>query len=100
MKFSIGDVVDEPSLDLPVYGKVIDLTETKAKVVFRIPRREKKKGFCDACGSPAHLSINGETGELVCLVTGCGHEYGFEKKTRTIPLEKLVNITEQKIGQK
>ncbi len=101
MEFKVGDLVDEHGSTKPVYGKIISLTGTEAKVKFCIPCREKEKGFCDSCGSSAHLSINGGgTGELVCMVTGCGYEYGFEEKTETIVLTKMINITAKRAADK
>ncbi|XOU94845.1 MAG: hypothetical protein ACNFW9_02130 [Candidatus Kerfeldbacteria bacterium] len=100
MEFNVGDMVDEQGSKLIVYGRILSLTETEAQVKFRIPLREKNKGFCDACGSSDHLSINDDTDELVCLVTGCGHEYGFKETTETIALTKLINITAKRAAEK
>ena len=66
-------------------------------VCYEIPNRPKE---CAECGFEAFLSVNGGTGEVVCMRSGCGCEHGFSKKEVTIPLKDLVNISHRKKIQK
>ena len=103
--FSIGDMVDiKNRYDLPGYGTITHINDNKATVHFRLPRRSPTKSsfdFCEKCGWPGGLSINGGSGELVCLHPGCGHKYGFEDRDEIIPLTKLINIsTKHRVKEK
>ena len=100
--FSIGDVVDVPSQPhRTVYGTISNLLPNKKALVhFKMPRDAKLHGFCDGCGRPGALSVNGGTGEIECMHTGCGHCHGFSESDEIIPLSQLVNITTKKMISK
>lgn len=96
--FKIGDIVDVKNRrDLTAYGRIrkfIDEDGTKKAVIhFRLPREPKEFNTCDSCGLSFHISIDGSTGERVCMATGCGHGYGFEEREEIIALDKLENIS-------
>lgn len=99
--FEVNDYVDiARRTDLTAYGKITAINGENATVFFKLPRRSENptKGTwdtCEDCGWPGFLSVSGNTGELVCMKSGCGHGYGFEKRTEIIPLMKLINISTQ-----
>lgn len=96
--FAIHDLVDVKDREqLPVYGKIVELQGEKAVVNFKIPRQPKT---CSGCGWPFNLSINGNTGEIECMRSGCGHRHGFEDRTEIIPLSQLINISAQRSAEK
>ncbi len=59
----------------PIRGTLKSIKGEETVVEFRIPVRPF---VCADCGSPAHLSMNGASGTVVCLRSGCGHDHGFE----------------------
>ena len=96
--FAIGDYVDvndRKRTKFSVYGKITEINGDTAVVYFRIPR-DPKKGTCEGCRWPGLLSMNGSTGEIECMRSGCGHSHGWEKRYEIIPLLKLINITEKR----
>ncbi len=98
---NISDVVDVVGRNLTHYGRLDEILPNKeARVHFDTPRQPRKRGFCDECQMPGMLSIDGSTGEIVCMRTGCGHEHGFEGRDEIIPIGQLINISEQLLGEK
>jgi hypothetical protein len=61
-------------------------TEQTATVCFRVPNTPH---VCEECESPLELSVNGATGEIVCMRTGCGHGHGFSPCEIDVPLSKI-----------
>ncbi len=96
--FNIGDTVDvKDRKDLSDYGKITQLLpDEKAVVHFRLRCKEKERNCCDKCRFPGLLSICGNTGEVVCMRSGCGHGHGFEERDEIIPVAKLINISEKR----
>lgn len=73
----------------PVEGVVISVfaSGALASVRFSLPATPM---VCAACGSSAHLSMNGATGEIECMRSHCGHSHGFEDHlVASCPIEKL-----------
>ena len=65
----------------------IDKKAKTAEVCFeRVPNHPT---VCARCGSSHGLSRDGGSGEIVCLITGCGHEHGFSPVTISVPLAKI-----------
>lgn len=93
--FSINDRVDVKGREMPVYGKITEILDKKAIVHFRIPR-DPKNDICALCDWPGFLQICGNTGEVVCMRSGCGHGHGFEERDEIISLDKLINISTQR----
>ncbi len=91
--FNKGDLVDVKERKLRAYGEVIETQGDEAVVHFCEPRHPDK---CAGCGFSHGLSMNGGTGEIVCMISGCGYEHGFEERDEIIKLEKLINITAQR----
>jgi hypothetical protein len=61
-----------------VVGAIFTLAEVNgkiAKIRFKIPNRPR---VCKACGGEYELSMNGGTGEIECMRTGCGYRHGFK----------------------
>jgi len=100
--FHPKDLVSVPCRrDLTTYGTVSELRpDGRAVVHFRIPRQPKERGVCDYCRFPGLLSMNGATGEIVCMRSGCGHEHGFEERDEVILFDQLVNITTKRREEK
>lgn len=99
--FNLKDLVDVPSRhDLTNYGVITELRPGKAVVHFRTPLEPKKRNVCDSCGWPGLLSVNGHTGEVVCMRSGCGHDHGFGERDEVLSLELLVNITTKRREEK
>lgn len=97
----IGDVVevkkDQFGDKFPDLGVVKTLLPNDEVLVsFKVARQPKVRMVCDSCGWPGFLSMNGGTGEIVCMISGCGHEHGFSEYEEKFPLAKLGNITEQR----
>ena len=99
--FNVKDIVHVPSRRaLTLYGSITELhPDSKAIIIFWIPREPKERNACDECGS-ATLSVNGSTGEIVCMRSGCGHEHGFKSREEVISLDLLVNITTKRQEEK
>jgi len=101
MEFKIGTIVDvEGRDDLRAYGKITDIKDGAATVHFRQRRTEKRRGMCDSCNWPGFLSVSGNTGEIVCMRSGCGHGHGFYESDEIIPIAKLVNISAKQAAEK
>jgi len=98
--FKVGNMVDVKGINLPVYGKITKLKGQEVTVLFKVPNREKRKGYCDSCGMWGGLSVNAGTGEIVCMMTGCGHEYGFHDRKEIVRLYRLTNITARREREK
>lgn len=103
--FKIGDIIDVKNRrDLTAYGEIkkfIDEDGTKKAVIhFRLPREPKEFNMCEECGWPGFISVDGGTGERVCMKTGCGHGHGFEEREEIIALDKLVNISSKRKKKK
>lgn len=101
--FKVGDIVDVKERDdLDYFGRIVEINEDKAVVRLKFTRHPegRENGVCESCGSFGHFSVNGGTGEIVCMRTGCGHEYGFIERDEVIALEKLINITEKRNQEK
>ena len=82
-------VIEGVVLKGPVRGVVTSVfaSGALASVRFRIPARPM---VCAECGSHAHLSVNGATGEIVCMRSHCGHGHGFEEYIiPSLTMEKL-----------
>lgn len=62
-----------------VQGDLVDLE-------FAIPNRPS---VCKSCGSSYSLSVLGNTGEVECLASGCGHNHGTRLVTMTFPIDML-----------
>jgi len=96
--FKVGDTVDIKNRKLDYYGKILEIKDSKAIVRLKFVRHPEGRGSgtCESCGWPGFFSVNGGTGEIVCMRTGCGYEYGFTQTEEIVLLDKLVNITEKK----
>lgn len=66
--------------------KSIDTQAQTAEVGYEIPNTPT---VCAECGSGAELSVSGNTGEVECLATGCGHGHGFKTVHVVVPLSQL-----------
>ncbi len=96
--FKVGDLVDMKGRKLNYYGKVVELKGEEAVVNLRF-RNEPEggpSGVCKGCGWPGGFSVNGGTGEIVCMRSGCGYEYGFKTTKEIIPISELINMTDKK----
>lgn len=96
--FKVGDLVDIRGRKLNYYGKILELRGEEAIVSLKF-RREPEGGswgVCKNCGWPGFFSVNGGTGEIVCMKSGCGYEYGFKTTKEIIPISKLINVTDKK----
>jgi|SRR3989344_1710586 len=101
--FKVGDLVDvKRRSDLDYYGKITAINGNEATVKLKFVRHPegRGRGVCEECGFPGGFSVNGGTGEIVCMRTGCGHEYGFIKRAEIIALDKLINISEKMVQEK
>ncbi len=103
--FKVGDIIDVKNRrDLIAYGnikKFIDEDGTKKAVIhFRLPREPKEFNVCDECDWPGFISVSGNTGERVCMKTGCGHGHGFEEREEIIAVDKLINISSKRKKKK
>ena len=98
---NVSDLVDVKGRNLTFGGRVkAFLPKNEVVVHFKTPRQPKKRNFCDDCGMHGTLSMNGDSGEVVCMRTGCGHEHGFEERDEVIKTELLVNISEKRWSEK
>src|SRR3989344_3463049 len=101
MEFKIGTIVDVQGRDdLRAYGKITVIKNGRATVHFQQPRTEKERHICDSCGWPGLLSINGGTGEIECMRSGCGHGHGFRESEEIIPIAQLINISAKRATEK
>lgn len=101
--FKVGDTVDiKGRKDLDYYGKILEIKDDKAVVHLKFVRHPegREHGTCESCGWPGFFSVYGNTGEIECMKSGCGHRYGFTERDEVIPLEKLINITEKRNEEK
>ena len=97
----IGDMVDVADRQLTHYGRLDEiLPNQEARVHLKKAREPKERNVCDACKFPGMLSVNGGTGEIVCMRSGCGHEYGFEERDEIIPIGQLINVSGQRLNKK
>lgn len=97
--FRVGDTVDiKGRTDLDYYGKILEIKKDKAIVHLKFVRHPegRERGVCEACGFPGFFSVNGGTGEIVCMKSGCGYGYGFIERDELVSIDKLINITEKK----
>lgn len=62
-------------------------TEQTATVRFKVPNTPTE---CEECGSSSDFSVNGATGEIVCMRTGCGHGHGFREVDISVPFSNIV----------
>jgi len=62
----------------PVQVEVLSRNGEKVEVEISTPASPK---ICSRCGHGRNLSINGVTGVVVCMTTGCGHDFGYSSKT-------------------
>ena len=87
---AVNEIVGIPVPPFIQQGKVLAiLPDNKVSVEYQLPRQPKEDGLCDHCSSIS-LSMNGATGEIVCMSTGCGHEHGFDEKVETFLVNKIV----------
>jgi hypothetical protein len=95
MAFSVKDIVGVPSRrDLMHHGEITELRpDGMALVHFRMPRLPR---VCGSCGMASGLSVNGDTGEVVCMRSGCGHEHGFDERDEEFSLDLLFNMTAER----
>ncbi|KKU50743.1 MAG: hypothetical protein A2633_01920 [Candidatus Sungbacteria bacterium RIFCSPHIGHO2_01_FULL_47_32] len=99
--FKVDDLVDvKDRNDLTHYGKIKKVMNDNALVHFKLTREPKQYNVCDSCGWPGFLSESGNTGEIECMKSGCGHGHGFEEREELISLEKLINMTALKEKEK
>ncbi len=99
--FKIGDTVDVVDGGFGVYGKITELFPNEtARVYLEIPNKPQARNICDKCGWPGNLSVNGGTGEIVCLRRGCAHGHGFKKRSKIFPFRCLINISAQRLNDK
>jgi hypothetical protein len=95
-----GDLVDVQDRKLTHYGKFVEnLPNQEARIRMKTANEPKERGVCDNCGSP-NLSLEGSTGEITCIRTGCGHDHGFREWDEIIPIAKLINVTKQRLEKK
>lgn len=48
---------------------------------------------CDRCHHDLGLSMNGVTGVMVCMTTGCGKDFGYEPwKTQVMRVSDFVRV--------
>jgi hypothetical protein len=89
VEFKIGDLVDFEGSTYSVYGEVesIDEKNGEAKVKFVEANRPR---VCEKCGISFLLSKDIMTGEVVHMMTGCGHKHGFIEWKEVISLSKLI----------
>lgn len=79
-------------------GRITNISDAVATVKFKIPNQPN---YCSDCGSPAHLSVNGGTGEVICMKSGCGYNHGFKEKVMNLNLAHLENLTvKSKLAEK
>jgi hypothetical protein len=91
-----GDLVDVRERELTHLGQFVEiLPNQEARIHMKTAKEPKERGVCDQCGS-MNLSLNGGTGEITCIRTGCGHDHGFREWDEIIPVVKLINITERR----
>lgn len=94
----VGTYVDVPGRKLTHYGKITELLpNNEARVRMKTTGRPQKQGVCDKCGCPGMLSMNGGTGELVCMSSGCGHGHGFDERDEILSLEILIDVEKAKL---
>lgn len=65
-------------LGFPVRIKVLSREGEKVSVEMSVPLRPK---VCDQCGRSGGLSVDVITGEVVCMTTGCGKDFGYNPLT-------------------
>lgn len=87
----VGNMVDIKGRNLSYYGEVKEILDTRAVVRLK---EANQPDTCKECGWPGSLSMNGGTGEIVCMRTGCGHKHGFREWDELIPVANLINVTE------
>jgi len=72
----IKSVVDFTDSKYRVYGVVKSIEGEKVTLSFTEANHPEA---CEKCGSSVNLSVNGGSGEVECLRTGCGHRHGFKE---------------------
>jgi ribosomal protein S27E len=82
----VGSIVDYQVNPHTVFGKVKSIDGTEVTVSFR---EANLPTVCARCGNFSQLSVNGGTGEIECLASGCGHEHGFKEWEEKHPISKL-----------
>ena len=65
----------------PSQIKVISRDGEKVEVRISVPARPET---CDQCGHDRNLSMNAVTGVVVCMTTGCGHDFGYDSVKKVV----------------
>lgn len=101
VKVAIGDLVDVRERKLAYYGKVKEfLSGDRLVVRFKEPREPKDAICCDKCGGIGSLSVDGATGEIVHMRSGCGYGHGFREWDEVVEKGAVINITDKREREK
>ena len=68
----------------PVLAEVLSRKGDRLVIKFSPPGRPTT---CRQCGTDSGLSVNGVTGVVVCMTTGCGHNFGYSKRGKTTKMK-------------
>ena len=68
----------------PIQAEVLSRKGEDIEVGISTPARPK---ICGQCGHGRNLSVNGATGVVVCMTTGCGRDFGYSKKAKKVTMK-------------
>ena len=74
----------------PAKIKVLSRKEEKVEIEISMPVQPET---CNQCGHGRNLSVNGITGVVVCMTTGCGQDFGYQSvETATVNASDLTTL--------